>query len=201
MLADAGINPEPIPPRLFLPALEAATIEDNEGLQERWAALLANAADPSKGNPILPAFVEILKELTPEGANFIRNVHHNAPPPHFRFLSDRTSPAERKISPKDRGFRVGNYETLVSLGRVGEPVSLDPPDSIRLSLIVDDLVRLGLLDRLPWYPTASLSERPDDLAGFTFYQPSPQPGDSEYFIPPFGLAFLKACEPPLRTDI
>jgi hypothetical protein len=42
MLADAGIEPTPIPPRLSLPALEAASLEDSVILQERWAGLLAS---------------------------------------------------------------------------------------------------------------------------------------------------------------
>src|SRR5215469_230822 len=40
MLEQAGISPEPIPPRLFLPAVQAASTEDNATLQELWAALL-----------------------------------------------------------------------------------------------------------------------------------------------------------------
>src|SRR5437879_1951854 len=42
MLAEAGIQPTAIPSRLFLPALEAASVEDDETLQDKWAALLTN---------------------------------------------------------------------------------------------------------------------------------------------------------------
>ena len=42
------------------------SVEDYESLQERWAALLANAADPKRDGQVLPSFVEILKELTPD---------------------------------------------------------------------------------------------------------------------------------------
>src|SRR5437868_13790337 len=44
MLEEAGITPQAVPPRLFLPTLDAASIENDEDLHTRWAALLANAA-------------------------------------------------------------------------------------------------------------------------------------------------------------
>jgi hypothetical protein len=44
MLEEAGMSPQAVPPRLFLPILEAASIENDEDLHTRWAALLANAA-------------------------------------------------------------------------------------------------------------------------------------------------------------
>ena len=44
MLIDAGISPHAVPPRLFLPIVENASMQDDEDLHTRWAALLANAA-------------------------------------------------------------------------------------------------------------------------------------------------------------
>ena len=40
MLGEAGITPQAVSPRLFLPILENASIEDDEDLHSRWAALL-----------------------------------------------------------------------------------------------------------------------------------------------------------------
>ena len=44
MLKGAGIGPHAVPPRLFLPIVENASMQDDEDLHTRWAALLANAA-------------------------------------------------------------------------------------------------------------------------------------------------------------
>src|SRR5208282_558587 len=44
MLIAAGIDPHAVPPRLFLPIIENASMQDDEDLHTRWAALLANAA-------------------------------------------------------------------------------------------------------------------------------------------------------------
>ena len=41
-----GIQLGPVAPRVLFPILEGASIEDDEDLQTRWAALLTNASDP-----------------------------------------------------------------------------------------------------------------------------------------------------------
>ena len=63
MLEEAGITPQAVPPRLFLPMVEAASIEDDEDLYTRWAALLANAA--TSQDSVHPSYIETLKQLTP----------------------------------------------------------------------------------------------------------------------------------------
>jgi hypothetical protein len=69
MLGDAGINPSTVSPRLFLPILEHASLEDGEEMQGRWAALLANAA--AKSWRVHPSFIEILSQLTPQDAQLL----------------------------------------------------------------------------------------------------------------------------------
>jgi len=44
VLRDAGVTPASVPLRLLLPLLEGASLEDDEHLSAKWAALLANAA-------------------------------------------------------------------------------------------------------------------------------------------------------------
>lgn len=58
-------NPKAIPLRLAIPFFEAATLEDDETLQERWARLLANAMDPAYRGAVERCFGKILEELSP----------------------------------------------------------------------------------------------------------------------------------------
>jgi abortive infection alpha-like protein len=69
MLKEAGIGPQAVPPRLFLPMVEAASIEDDEDLHTRWAALLANAA--TSPDLVHPSYIEVLKQLTPVEARLL----------------------------------------------------------------------------------------------------------------------------------
>ncbi|MGA7314637.1 MAG: Abi-alpha family protein [Silvibacterium sp.] len=69
LLRDSGLPANPVPPGLFLPIMEASSIEDNETLQEMWAGLLATASQ--KTDSVSPAFIETLKQLTPGDARHL----------------------------------------------------------------------------------------------------------------------------------
>ncbi len=76
LLADRGIGaPRPVPPKLAVPLLEAATIEDDEDLHDLWARLLANAMDPNAPE-IRRSFIGILKEFEPNDAKLLAYVYH-----------------------------------------------------------------------------------------------------------------------------
>src|SRR5690348_1104433 len=66
LLREAGVSPRAVPPRLFLPIMEACSVEDNETLQDMWAGLLASAS--RKPDDVSPSFVETLKQLVPHEA-------------------------------------------------------------------------------------------------------------------------------------
>lgn len=64
-LAKKGIKPAKVSPKILLPILENGSLEEEESMQKKWAALLANSADPNKRYSVKPSFAEILKELSP----------------------------------------------------------------------------------------------------------------------------------------
>jgi hypothetical protein len=55
----------PIPPRIGIPLLDAASMEDDPILQEMWAGLAANATDPNKRQETKKVFIDILSGLEP----------------------------------------------------------------------------------------------------------------------------------------
>ena len=61
-LESKGIEPKRVLPKVVAPLLEAGSLEGDEEMKARWAALLASAAaDPGK---VPPAFPRILSELS-----------------------------------------------------------------------------------------------------------------------------------------
>ncbi len=68
-LVEKGIEPTPVPPALLIPILEHSSLVEEEELQRKWATLLANAGVAD--NKVLPAFAEILRQLTPVHAKII----------------------------------------------------------------------------------------------------------------------------------
>ena len=66
ILRQRGIEqPEPIDPKIAIPAFEAASMESNENLQDLWANLFANAQDPTNGVSFRHIFIETLKQFEP----------------------------------------------------------------------------------------------------------------------------------------
>jgi NurA-like 5'-3' nuclease len=70
-LEEKGIKPQKVLPKTLVPLLENGSLEEDEDMQNRWAALLSNAANPEINRNIKPAFIEILKELSPLEAKLL----------------------------------------------------------------------------------------------------------------------------------
>jgi Abortive infection alpha len=77
-LVEAGLSPKEVPLTIIHPALEAASLEEDPQLQETWANLLANSADPRDLDSVAPSFVVILKELRSREVRFLEALYSHA---------------------------------------------------------------------------------------------------------------------------
>jgi hypothetical protein len=178
---NSRFEPRAIPDNVWMPAIQAASVEDDDSMQERWANLLANAADPRDQTEVLPSFPTILKELTPRDAMFLSN-----------FYDDFSSPTSERHSFTNRG---GYSETELSAfypQKGFEPVALDEetsPDRVPvggyLRLTLNTLERNGLVQKV--YMSAAGREEPGD---------SLVPVIHDYEITSLGEFFIRACRPP-----
>jgi hypothetical protein len=66
-----GIQPRKIKVKVLSNLLEFASIEEDVKMQERWAALLANAADPNNPFDICSIFSQILNQLSPQEVSIL----------------------------------------------------------------------------------------------------------------------------------
>jgi len=69
-----GLEPQKVLPKTLVPLLESGSLEEDEVMQNRWIALLANAANPNFVKTVRPSFVEMLKELSPEEAAILDGI-------------------------------------------------------------------------------------------------------------------------------
>lgn len=67
----ASIEIKPLPIREFLPLADACSLEDEDDMIERWSNLLVGGVCR---NPLLPSYVRLLSELTPEQARVLDSV-------------------------------------------------------------------------------------------------------------------------------
>lgn len=71
-LKERGIDATvPVPPKLAIPLIESATLEDDDGLHTLWSNLLANAMDPKTSHQVKHIHASILKEFEPLDANIL----------------------------------------------------------------------------------------------------------------------------------
>jgi len=71
LLEDAGIEPRQVSDKIGFPLLSAASLEDDPDIQDTWAAMLANAADPREASKVEALFVAMLREMTPAAVKFL----------------------------------------------------------------------------------------------------------------------------------
>lgn len=63
-----------LPPKLLLPILDNATLEEDERLQNMWARLIATAVNPLESKLVRAAYPEILSQLEPIDALVLSEV-------------------------------------------------------------------------------------------------------------------------------
>jgi hypothetical protein len=88
-LTAVGREPQPVEPKVLLPLVQAASLETDETLTEKWAALLANAADPLSERNVTPVYGDILRQLTSQEVKVLNMLFveaspefHNPSPPN-----------------------------------------------------------------------------------------------------------------------
>ena len=64
-----------VPMKIAIPLFQGASLEDDDGLQDRWVNLLVNAATVESGIDVLPIYSEILSHLTPLEAQILDKIY------------------------------------------------------------------------------------------------------------------------------
>jgi hypothetical protein len=184
LIAEEGFEPERVNDRVGIRLLGAALLEDDETLQEKWAALLMKAANPRTADSITPTFVSILSELTPRQAFFLDllnrpDVPQGQPKHTLRF------PAPRPF------YSEGDLTAIYAQAGLAFQVS---PTAAFIDAsfyeTVDVLRRLGLLTTRP---TSAFSEK-------ILYSSATVNTSEIYEVTALGIAFIIACRTPAKPD-
>jgi hypothetical protein len=190
--SENGLDPSTIPLKVIHPLLEAASLEENADLQSRWAALLANAADPERKRMVPTAFVTILKELTPGAVKFLDCLYPSTPSGAWR----------RKVGPLALGETfVRSAFAEAGLQRVEglPPNEIDKQMKKDLERDAEDLAYLLALLKRNGVIEESLEQI--DLGGLITINGMPPPkanaDDSpRYALTQLGINFIDACRAP-----
>ncbi|MDB5531751.1 MAG: hypothetical protein JWO28_66 [Hyphomicrobiales bacterium] len=124
----------PVALKFAIPLLEAASMEDDDYLQDMWAKLLVNAGDARSESDIRRAYVDILESITPLEARILEAIYTH----DFDFGPT----ADRRV------LKVSTHElpSAAEIATYDAPHDAPPPaDDVALGL--ENLIRLGCLDR------------------------------------------------------
>lgn len=190
MLGEAGIEAKRVPFKLLLPLIENASIEEDDDLQDRWAAMLANAAaGGNRGSGVEPVFPVILKELGIREVKFLDELYEQSV---RKRLEDRAKwPALTNVGyPQFNIFDLKNvYLQAMSLSRssVSHRYPLDATQERQFRLSFDIIIRNGLLDEL--YDL--VNDRDEQRQGV----------GSIYRLSALGACFIRACRTPKAEEL
>jgi len=103
---ESGLPAHAVRDKLLRAVVEDGSMEDDEGMQERWATLLANAATDN-GDKIKLAYPKILADLEPKEALLLERLWEKTP------------------NPAEEPFETVGYETTNDLVDIPELYNLD----------------------------------------------------------------------------
>jgi hypothetical protein len=119
-------------PSVAGPAIEALRYTGHEeSLSDMYANLLAAAMDKNTAEGAHPAFVEIIKQLTPDEAKLIAYFLEDLPFPLVTLRSQHSN------------FELGGYDVAVNVSLFGRNANLEFPHLT--PTYIDNLTRLGLV--------------------------------------------------------
>ena len=120
----------PVPLNVAIPLLEAASLEEDDDLQDLWARLLVNAADASSGIEVRRGLVSILQDFSKMEARLLQAIY-DAPMPSgavpTKGLPDTyVEPGEEEEDPglPEESVQVGLWQ-LMRLGCISEAGTWD----------------------------------------------------------------------------
>ena len=144
-LKSNNIDTHKVSLKVMLPLLEGASMEEEESLQDKWAALLANTV--AKGSQISTTtlYSYILSQLTKEDAEIFEIIYNNS-----------TQTAGSNIQMTIKNERAVHKDTFTIKGK-----------EMQTAVSVDNLIRLRLIKEPPTHGIDSPFVILTDL-GFTF---------------------------------
>ena len=206
MTEEAGINPGPVPPRLLVDIVNEASLEDNDDLQARYAALLANASNPSSEIAVETIFPRILRGLSSEEAKILDKIYDGLQK-HSDVRNVEAFPSDTALGDADhlRAWYCQEFHGIKAYD--SQPMELKR----RFLVILDHLKGENLLEERPYlkfdipssvpesfrFADAETAARSQSAYNLQIKEILARLKDHQVFLTEFGYNFVRACRRPI----
>lgn len=137
-LKKKNVSPRKVPLKTLVPLLEYGSMEEEEKMQEKWAALLAKAADPEYSINLCTTYSEKLRQLSPAEVKILDLMFDTY---------ENTVPEERS-------------QSFVNHKKIQELIGITQEE---YSLLLENLTRINLLkDQVEFIKMGSQLSAPED---------------------------------------
>lgn len=193
-----------VSPKIALPIIENASLEENDELQDLWAYLIASAVDPNFDGTVRAAFIDIIKQLEVNDVhilNFIYNEYANYND-NYKKRTREYSGSEIKIKDVDgNNFAISANEIMQEVGI----------DEVSYKESVDNLIRVRCV--ASFIRTEKLDLRPrnrgvtsvNEIFNRAFRKTDVEFNVTHIYdrvcITALGISFAKACMKPRFNEI
>jgi hypothetical protein len=192
-IEDARIeDPQRIPDNIWVPAVQEALLQSEETMQDKWAAMLANACDPAEQNPVSPAFPHVLRDLSVRDVKFLDALYDDA---LQRMTGDASLRGLAKVSYSENAildiYHLAGLSTrrlaFLTLAEITEELKDIEPQLKLFELTFASVKRQEVVTHITGLKTSpGFGMKQDELT--TIHR-----------LTEFGVAFIKACRPPRQS--
>lgn len=171
-----------VPPKLALPIIENASLEEDDELQDLWATLLTSALDPNFEGTLRAAFIDIIKQVEAIDVHILNFIYESYKESLKYLLSSNESYHSPTIFP-------------VSKSSITEKLGID---SSAYENSIDNLIRLRCI--ASYVESKIIESESTQYRNLTFYNDVTH--DYRYdsvCMTSFGVSFLEACIGSVKT--
>lgn len=180
---------QPLPPDTdlakLLPLIYLASLQSDEDLQARWAALLESVV--TAPDDVLPSFGQTLSQLTAREARYIECLYA-----HLKQIQTRSKNESNDLG--EENVLLGIYDERLRTMSYAEAQTLKK-ELAEAELAIADLERLGIIAHRQEAGKMTFTER--DLRSTAALSSKVQDIelDSVYFFTEYGISFVRAVTP------
>ena len=106
-----------VPPKIALPIIENASLEENDELQDLWIYFLSSAVDPNFNGTLRTAFIDIIKQLEVIDVHILNFIYNQYEVKNStivnRTLDNNKMPVAMRLIIKELGVEADSYKESV----------------------------------------------------------------------------------------